>query len=295
MKKVLIIAFLIIALFIMSPYATVVMIRAMFKGGVATTADHYDQHLENVSIREGKAYDIFTPKDSVKDTIVWIHGGAFVAGDKSDVYEYAVELAHSGYKVITIAYNRAPKGKFPTLLNEIDLTLHDLKSEIVGQLILAGDSAGAHLSLQYVIAQNNPKYFEKLQIEPFVSDQTIMKLVLFCGPYNVDRLVSQFSQAPWLYKKIAHDVKKVYVTKGSDLSLLNLTQFVPQSMPEIFISDANTLSFRADNLELVEKLKQLEIKHTAVFPEGETSHEFQFMMADKAAQDVFQALIEFLY
>ncbi|HEY4537304.1 MAG TPA: alpha/beta hydrolase, partial [Erysipelothrix sp.] len=267
----------------------------LFKEGVATTAADYPEHLQHVYIQESKDYYIFNPKTEPKATIIWLHGGAFVAGDKSDVYEYAVELAYEGFKVITVNYNRAPKGKFPSIINEIDLIISQLEPEIQGEFILAGDSAGAHLSLQYAIAQLDAAYLSLLNIDELHSQLEINKLILFCGPYNVNRLVNQVEKAPWLYRKIAKDVQKVYISKTTDMSLLNLIDYIPQNLPETFVSDAQNFSFLEDNLQLVEQLKRYNIEHTAIFPEGNTSHEFQFRMSEKPAQKVFKALIEILY
>ena len=295
MKKIVLFLLLGGVLFLLSPYSSVVLIRYLFKEGVATTATDYPEHLQHVYIQESKDYDIFNPKTEPKATIIWLHGGAFVAGDKSDVYEYAVELAYKGFKVITVNYNRAPKGKFPSIINEIDLIISQLEPEIQGEFILAGDSAGAHLSLQYAIAQLDAAYLSLLNIDELHSQLEINKLILFCGPYNVNRLVNQVEKAPWLYRKIAKDVQKVYISKTTDMSLLNLIDYIPQNLPETFVSDAQNFSFLEDNLQLVEQLKRYNIEHTAIFPEGNTSHEFQFRMSEKPAQKVFKALIEFLY
>ncbi|HEY4538055.1 MAG TPA: alpha/beta hydrolase, partial [Erysipelothrix sp.] len=175
MKKIVLFLLLGGVLFLLSPYSSVVLIRYLFKEGVATTATDYPEHLQHVYIQESKDYDIFNPKTEPKATIIWLHGGAFVAGDKSDVYEYAVELAYEGFKVITVNYNRAPKGKFPSIINEIDLIISQLEPEIQGEFILAGDSAGAHLSLQYAIAQLDAAYLTLLNIDELHSQLEINK------------------------------------------------------------------------------------------------------------------------
>ena len=79
------------------------------------------------------------------------------------------------------------------------------------------------------------------------------------------------------------------------MSLLNIIDYIPEDLPATFVSDAQIFSFLDGNQQLVEQLKQYKIEHTAIFPEGNTSHEFQFRMSEKPAQKVFKALIEFLY
>ena len=46
--------------------------------------------------------------------LFWLHGGAYVGGDKSDVEGYAVQIAACGYIVANINYPLAPESPYPS-------------------------------------------------------------------------------------------------------------------------------------------------------------------------------------
>lgn len=81
--------------------------------------------------------------------LVYLHGGGWVVGSL-DTHDRIMRLLalHSGLAVLGIAYALAPERKFPTQLDQIDAALGRLQ-DLAGtsRLALAGDSAGAHLSL----------------------------------------------------------------------------------------------------------------------------------------------------
>src|SRR5437588_4134282 len=49
-------------------------------------------------------------------TIVWIHGGAWVTGDKRDIASYLKILAARGYAAVGVNYSLAPRQTYPTAL-----------------------------------------------------------------------------------------------------------------------------------------------------------------------------------
>src|SRR6187431_2095549 len=87
--------------FVVSPWPAALMIRALFeKAAVETVAemqpyvpDNIDEQLD-VSYGDAGAdtsFDVFRPEgvSGPLPTVVWIHGGAWISGDKSNVDPYA--------------------------------------------------------------------------------------------------------------------------------------------------------------------------------------------------------------
>lgn len=77
--------------------------------------ENYKEIKNNVTIykdivypseNEKNTYDIYLPKDVNENlpTIVWVHGGAFVAGTKEGIENYAIMLANEGYAVVGMDY-----------------------------------------------------------------------------------------------------------------------------------------------------------------------------------------------
>jgi len=55
--------------------------------------------------------DVFIKKGIVDKVpvVIWIHGGAFVGGDKKDVRTYASAICANGYNVVSMNYEMAQR------------------------------------------------------------------------------------------------------------------------------------------------------------------------------------------
>ncbi|QGQ18203.1 alpha/beta hydrolase fold domain-containing protein [Cellulomonas sp. JZ18] len=60
--------------------------------------------------------DVFRPADATGPlpVVVWVHGGAFVAGTKDGTASYLKILASHGYTTVSVEYTKAPSGTTPT-------------------------------------------------------------------------------------------------------------------------------------------------------------------------------------
>lgn len=112
-------------------------------------------------------YDLYVPNGVAKNdkhmVILFIHGGAWVSGFKTDVNPYIHEFANKGYITATLKYTLLSRQmNDPSLsifrnLDEIDACITSIKSvlEELGfdttksNLVLGGASSGAHLAMLY--------------------------------------------------------------------------------------------------------------------------------------------------
>ena len=112
----------------------------------------------------GTAFDRVT-KENVPKTgkvICYLHGGAYIAGLLSFYRNYAKDFyeATGGCEVIYLDYRLAPEHTYPTQLNEA----LDLWDDLVGRqgylpenIIVAGDSAGANLTLAMLLKMRDTR------------------------------------------------------------------------------------------------------------------------------------------
>ena len=56
-------------------------------------------------------------------TIVWIHGGGFVSGDKGQVANYVKILAARGYTTVSVGYSLGPSSNYPTPVLQVNEAL----------------------------------------------------------------------------------------------------------------------------------------------------------------------------
>ncbi len=117
--------------------------------------------------RSSNNYDLYVPNSASKTgkhlVILFVHGGAWVSGFKTDVNQYVHEFAKKGYITATIKYTLLRRSMDdPTLsifrnLDEIDACITSIKAALNDlefdttktQLAIGGASSGAHLSMLY--------------------------------------------------------------------------------------------------------------------------------------------------
>jgi acetyl esterase/lipase len=99
--------------------------------------------------------DLAQPADrsASRPAIVAIHGGAWRAGDKSDLRNLLVEFAEAGYVAISPEYRFCPEHTFPAQVHDVKAAVRWLRSnaEAYGvdpdRIGAVGFSAGGHLAL----------------------------------------------------------------------------------------------------------------------------------------------------
>lgn len=162
-----------------SPYPVAWATRWLFGQSTYTNHPHLNQVKEEVEIIRDVEYpssynqnklDIIYPKNNSTPlpVIYWVHGGAFVAGDKDDVTNYMIILANEGYVIVNINYELAPKAKYPAPLIQLGEAYNFIEySEDYpfidkDTIYFGGDSAGAHIASQFVLIQTSPSYVDTL-------------------------------------------------------------------------------------------------------------------------------------
>ncbi len=165
------------AAFQLSAWPSVLLIRYSFdKGGAEAAASIAPLVPKGVSAQRDLSYapgdrdalfDVFAPADAQAPlvAVVWVHGGGFVAGSRSDLSGYLQILAARGYVTIAIDYSPAPEARFPTPIRQTNAALAHIVANAKrfnvdpNRIFLAGDSAGAQIVAQtaLVISDTNSR------------------------------------------------------------------------------------------------------------------------------------------
>ncbi|MBC6626263.1 alpha/beta hydrolase [Pseudomonas sp.] len=142
---------------------------------------------ENVAygLRARHRLDLFRtqkPREH-RPLIVFVHGGAWMHGDKKDYRFIGEAFAKEGFDVAVINYHLAPEHIFPASIDDLSLALnylnvHQLKYQIsTEKVVLMGHSAGA---FNVMSALYHPKPYE-IQCR-----SQITAIIGLAGPYHFD-------------------------------------------------------------------------------------------------------------
>ena len=119
------------------------------------------------SSKANNNYDLYVPKNLNKNekqvVVLFIHGGAWISGFKTDVNSYVHEFANKGYITATIKYTLLSKAMNDRSLSifrnldEIDACIASIKSALEDlsfdttkvKLAIGGASSGSHLAMLY--------------------------------------------------------------------------------------------------------------------------------------------------
>ena len=297
-----------------TPYFCAMLVRAVFANSEQNPPLNYQQIAQSITIHNDIEYpsehgsnilDVYLPKNINKPlaTVIFVHGGGYVGGDKQETKYFAASLAANGYAVISINYERAPQANYPIPLIQLGEVCDFIKSDALykfdaSNLIFAGSSAGAHCVAQFATIQSSREYADLLEIEQTVPLINISAVLLYCGPYDFEWFGTRsgglinfmMERTMWAYFG-THDWRTEYGY------LATLKYHITTSFPPTFVTDGNTGSFEHDGIELAQSLQALDVPVTSFFIDGtdETAgHEFQYDMQSPAAEKVFILTMDFL-
>ncbi|MBQ8834254.1 MAG: alpha/beta hydrolase fold domain-containing protein [Oscillospiraceae bacterium] len=134
--------------------------------------------------------DVYYPDGTTEalPTIVSIHGGGYVYGNKEIYRRYGMDMARRGFALVNFNYRLAPKWKFPTPLADTNAVLewvvqnHTRYHLDPQRIILVGDSAGAQLASHYAAIHTNSDFAAHFDLK--LPKVRIVALGLNCGMYD---------------------------------------------------------------------------------------------------------------
>jgi acetyl esterase/lipase len=246
----------------------------------------------------GVFLDVYYPAKAAQGlpTIVWFHGGAFFAGDKSHVANYLRILAARGYATVAVGYSLAPTSRYPTPIREGNSALAYLAQNAQRLRIdperfyLAGDSAGAQLAAQLANIISVPSYAATVGITPSIKRSQLRGAILHCGVYDLDLgPPSHFMRtASWSYSG----------RKDAQLAEISVVRYVTADFPPAFISAGNDDPLLPHSRVLAEALAKNGVKvETLFFPDDykpELPHEYQFNLDTEAGRQALERTLRFL-
>ncbi|MFC0234037.1 alpha/beta hydrolase [Vagococcus entomophilus] len=252
--------------------------------------------------------DIYLPKKETSKkypVILWVHGGAFITGDKKGLKDWGSMMASQGYIVVAMNYEVAPAAHYPAPVIQtsevyayLKKNAHHYPNMDLDKLIVGGDSAGAQIAGQFIAVQTNKSLADEMKMKQVVPKDTIKASLLYCGPYdikyltNVEGRLNRFfiGQLGWAYIG-QKNWQQTQAARNASVS-----QQVTAGYPPTFLTDGNSGSFEKHAKRLEKNLKEKQVPVTTLFFDGkkQISHEYQFKLRTTEAKECFSQTKTFL-
>jgi len=135
--------------------------------------------------------DLYYSNDSGttrKPAMIFVHGGAWKSGKRSDYLPYLIDYARKGFVAITVSYRLSRVAKFPAAVQDVNCAVKWVKANAGSygidpdRIVLIGGSAGGHLSMMVGYAGDNPLFEEDC---PFEEDSSVKAVVNLYGPTDL--------------------------------------------------------------------------------------------------------------
>lgn len=97
-------------------------------------------------------YDLFLPEGAPKGLAVIVHGGYWMAFDKSTWSHLAEGAVAHGFAVALPTYRLAPEAKLAEIASDVAAAIAHAAADIAGPVYLTGHSAGGHLVTRMMCA-----------------------------------------------------------------------------------------------------------------------------------------------
>ena len=171
--------------------------------------------------------DIYLP-DSFKPTktIVYVHGGGLVEGDKRDEHKerFGKTFTDHGYAFISVDYNLYPNAKWPSYIEEVAKSIKFLQDNLdkygLGRdIYISGSSAGSYIIMMLCLDKHylNDAGVDYSMIKGWISDDGQMT-----DHFNVQEI--ELKMDPWI-QRITKLAPLYYVDKSTDISRLLLLYY----------------------------------------------------------------------
>jgi len=144
--------------------------------------DDYGQRFQDIAYgeRQHNTYDLFLPSNTADidslALILYVHGGSWLGGDKTDHLRDCYKWVQKGYATATMNYSllNEENVSLQTMLDEITSCIENImqfaaeKNAPIRQMAIAGTSAGGHLAMMFAYSRQHPLpiRFEAIKVGP---------------------------------------------------------------------------------------------------------------------------------
>jgi len=138
--------------------------------------------------------DLYLPSNvKAPSLIVWVHGGAWRVGDKS---QYPQPLVEQGFALASLDFRQSTEAPFPAAVHDIKAAIRFLRAKAADygyrteRIAISGASSGAHLAA-LVGMTNGHKELEGTLGEHLGQSSSVQAIVSYFGASNLTSIIAQ--------------------------------------------------------------------------------------------------------
>lgn len=207
--------------------------------------------------------DVYCPKGTDKPlpTIISVHGGGWIYGDRQRYSHYCMRLALRGFTVVNFSYRLAPECKYPAQLEDTCRAVKWVQENAeayhidLNNIFMLGDSAGGQLCFQFLTMLTNPGYASFFDFAP-PKGLTVRACALNCGCYfiPVSRLVTPRRMGVMIESFLPEEYLSV-------VPQLRVAKYITADFPPAFVMTAHNDYLKRMAAPLCRKLKAKKVEH----------------------------------
>lgn len=302
--------------FKVSPWPASMLIRYEFQKGGAKTSKELEKYvpsgiteMQNQQYRQNDRdgyLDVFYANGTSgqQPTVVWVHGGAWISGDKDDIDNYLKILAAKGYTTVGVDYSIAPEHKYPLPIFQVNDALKYVQENAErlhidpSKIVLAGDSAGSQIVAQMANIITSPAYATEMSVQPAMAAERLKGVVLNCGAYDLGLPNYNGPDGDFLHTVLwAYSGKKDFLNDPA-LKQASVANYLTKDFPPAFITAGNADPLESQSKELAQRLQALHVPTSTLFYEDNhqpaLQHEYQFNLDSPDARHALDQIVTFL-
>lgn len=144
---------------------------------------------------QGLKLDLHIPRGKPRPPLIlWVHGGAWRSGSKNDMP--LRKLVEDGYAVASVDYRLSTQARFPAQIHDLKAAIRFLRghsrqwSVPSMKIVIAGDSAGAHLAALVGVSNGHPVLEGHVGSDRAESSD-VQGIISFYGAANLTTILKQ--------------------------------------------------------------------------------------------------------
>lgn len=120
--------------------------------------------------------------------MIFIHGGSWRSGKRSDYLPYLIDYAEKGYVTATVSYRLVDEAPFPAAVQDVNCAVKWLKAHGMeygidsDKIVLVGGSAGGHLAMMIGYGGDTPLFNTDCEIN---GDSSVSAVIELYGPVDL--------------------------------------------------------------------------------------------------------------